>query len=104
MTLTTVTITGTFERENSQPSQGTITARLNHPLTNATENIENTPILGELNAEGKLVAQSGEPFTLVANDDSGTEPAGTVYQFALLIDTAPGTVVLRGDLTPQQQR
>lgn len=85
---TVVTITGTFERPDGEPSAGTITAQLSQPMTNGEEIVEATPILGEVTG-GQLKAPSGEPFTLVANDDVGTEPVNVRYRFTLELDNAP---------------
>jgi hypothetical protein len=89
MSLTPITITTTETRPNGEPAQGTITATLSEPITNGTTTIDPTPVLGELNEEGKLKAQSGASFTLVANDDTGTTPEGSEYTFLIEIDTAP---------------
>ena len=86
---TFVTITGSFERPNGEPAQGTNTASLAQSIRNADEIVTPTPVLGELNAEGKLVMQSGAPFVLEATDDTGTEPAGVHYRFVLQLDNAP---------------
>lgn len=89
MSFTTITITATETRPNGEPAQGTITATLSEPVTNGTTTIDPTPILGELNGEGKLKDQAGEAFTLVANDDTGTTPAGSEYSFLVEIADAP---------------
>jgi hypothetical protein len=89
MALTTITITGTFTRPNGEPDQGTITATLSEVIQNGTTIIEPTPILGTLNTEGKLVNESLLPFTLVANNDTATEPAGSTYNFLVQLDNAP---------------
>lgn len=89
MSFTSITITGSFERPNGEPAQGTITATLSETVQNGTESIDPTPILGTLNGEGKLVNQALLPFTLVANNDTGTEPAGSMYTFVIELDSAP---------------
>ena len=89
MAFTAITITGTFVRPDGLPDQGTITATLSEPMTNSGETVEVEPILGMLNSEGELVAQSGEPFELFANDDVGTKPPGAEYAFVLQLDNAP---------------
>lgn len=89
MSLTTVTITGTFENEDGTPAQGSVTAVLSEQIQNGTLIVEPVPILGRLNAEGKLVNQAGAAFTLVANDDTGTEPKGSRYQFTVTLSNAP---------------
>jgi len=89
VSFTTITITTTEIRPNGEPAQGTVTATLSEPITNGTTTIDPTPILAELNGEGKLKAQSGEAFTLVANDDTGTTPEGSEYTFLIEIADAP---------------
>jgi hypothetical protein len=88
MSFTQVTITGTEERPNNEPASGTVTATLSEQIQNGTEIIEPTPVVGEL-VEGVLLNQAGEPFTLVPNDDVGTTPTGSEYQFVLELDNAP---------------
>ena len=90
MAFTTITIAGSWERPDGQPSQGTLTATLSEPIQNGTEQIDPTPIAGVLNAAGHLVDSSGElPFTLVATNDPGTTPTGSTYEFVLELDSAP---------------
>lgn len=94
MSLTVITITGTFLGPDGQVAQGSITAELSKPIRNGTEEIEDTPISGQLNFEGELVAYpltpgTDQPFRLVANDDVGTEPTGTHYRFTINLDNAP---------------
>lgn len=90
MAFTQITITGSFDRPDGQPAQGTITATLSARMVNGTEVIEPTPISGQLDAAGALKDDSGEQrFTLAANDDSATTPTGTVYRFVLELDSGP---------------
>lgn len=89
MSLTTITITTTEKRANGEAAQGTITATLSETIHNGSEAIDPTPIVGELNSEGKLKSQSGTPFTLIANDDTATTPAGSTYTFLIELDNAP---------------
>jgi hypothetical protein len=89
LSLTTITITGTFTRPNGDPDQGTITATLSEVIQNGTTIIEPTPILGTLNSEGKLVNEALGAFTLYANDDAATTPAGSEDTFVLQLDNAP---------------
>lgn len=86
---TFIKVTGAFERADKTPATGTITATLSGKITNGELTIEPTPILGELNNEGKLIAQSGGPFELAANDDPATLPVGTTYSFVVKLDNAP---------------
>jgi hypothetical protein len=89
VSFTTVTITSAETRPNGEAAQGTIAATLSEPITNGATTIDPTSILGELNSEGKLKAQSGAAFTLVANDDTGTTPEGSEYTFLIEIADAP---------------
>ena len=89
MSFTTVTITATETRPNGEAAQGTITAQLTMQLVNGEDILDPTPILGVLNDEGELVAQSGGAFKLAANDDTATEPKGSRYQFTVNLDNAP---------------
>jgi hypothetical protein len=88
VSFTQVTITGTEERPSDEPASGTVTATLSEQIQNGTEIIEPTPVVGEL-VEGVLLDQAGEPFTLAANDDTGTTPTGSEYEFVLELDNAP---------------
>jgi hypothetical protein len=89
VSFTAITITGSFERPNGEPAQGSVTATLSETIQNGTETIEPNPVMGVLNQEGKLVAESLEAFKLEANDDTGTTPAGSTYTFLVELDTAP---------------
>jgi hypothetical protein len=52
--------------------------------------IDPTPVAGVLDVTGALKDASGlQPFTLVANDDSGTTPQGSEYSFVIVLDSAP---------------
>lgn len=90
MAFTVITITASFDRPDGQPASGTVTATLSETIQNGTEVIDPTPIVGVLNSSGQLVNDSGlAPFTLVANDDPATTPAGSVYSFLVELDSAP---------------
>jgi hypothetical protein len=89
MSLTSITITGTFTRENGEGAQGTVTATLSQTIQNGTTVIEPTPVVGELSSTGKLLNQAGAAFTLYANDDAATSPQGTSYSFLIEVDNAP---------------
>lgn len=89
MSLTTITVTGAFTRPDGTPAQGSVTATLSAPLTNGTAEVEANPVVGSLNALGQLVASTGLPFTLVANDDPATVPVGSHYTFLLDLDSQP---------------
>lgn len=90
MAFTQISVTGSFDRPDGQPAQGTVTAALSARMVNGTEVIEPTPVTGYLDAAGQLVNDSGEqPFTVAANDDAATTPAGTVYRFVLELDSGP---------------
>lgn len=86
--LTSIIITGTFEREDGTPAEGSVTATLTAPIKNGTTSITPTPEVGVIQA-GKLLSQSLGAFTLIANDDTGTEPTGTSYMFVVELDSAP---------------
>lgn len=86
--LTTVIVTGTFERPDGTPAEGSVIATLTAPIKNGTTSVVPTPEVGIIQA-GKLLAQSLGAFSLIANDDVGTEPAGTEYVFVIELDGAP---------------
>jgi lysophospholipase L1-like esterase len=88
MSFTQIAITASINRPNGESASGTVTATLSEPISNGTEIIEPTPVVGEL-VEGQLLNQAGEPFTLAANNDLGTEPSGSQYRFVLALDSAP---------------
>ncbi len=89
VSFTSITVTGSFERPNGEPAQGSVVAMLSTTIQNGTEIIDPTPVMGVLNSEGKLVAESLGPLPLAANDDAGTEPAGSTYRFVVELDNAP---------------
>jgi hypothetical protein len=89
MAFTLITITATFTRPDGQPAEGKVTATLSQQLRNGTTVLEPEPIVGVLNASGQLKDRTGElPFSLEANDDAGTLPAGSTYEFVPEIDSA----------------
>ncbi len=90
MSFTLITVTGTFTRpDGSTPTYGTVTATLSHRIQNGTSIAEPSPIVGALNQAGQLVAQSLQPFELIANDDPATAPAGSFYTFVVELDGCP---------------
>src|SRR5580700_453934 len=90
MAFTEVTITGgPFTDAAGNPLSGTGTATLSDRLVNGTQEVEPEPVQGQLNAEGMWVNTSGEAYTLVAVDDTGTEPPGAFYSWVLNFDSAP---------------
>lgn len=89
MAFTLITITANEVRPDGTVPIGTVTATLSQALTNGTQLIEPTPVVGDLNASGHLVNQSGLAFALEANDDTATTPAGSSYQFLIELDNAP---------------
>jgi hypothetical protein len=90
MAFTPITITFTDDRPDSGAGSGKVTATLSEAIQNGTEVIDPTPIVGILNASGQLKDNTGlNPFTLVANDDAGTTPAGSTYLFVIQLDSAP---------------
>jgi hypothetical protein len=88
MALTSITITATETAPSGGEATGTITATLSEQIQNATTTIEPEPILGEL-VGGKLLNQAHKAFTLYANDDAATSPAGTYYSFVVQVAGAP---------------
>ena len=89
MTLTAITVTGTFTRPDGTAMTGTGTATLSHRLVNGTTVIEPTPIPFMLSSTGTVVNLSGLPLVLDANDDAATAPVGSFYTFTLTLDDAP---------------
>jgi hypothetical protein len=83
MAFTTITLTGQFYNPDGTPAHGTVTATLDTAITNSDHTIEPTPITGIINSTGQLVAVTGEPFTLTANNDSATLPTGTFSYFTV---------------------
>lgn len=91
MTLTLITITGTLhEPSGGDPVSVKLTAMLNKAFQNGTTIVEPQPIVGVGDGTGHLVANDGEsPFTVYANDDAASSPAGSYYDFLLEVDNAP---------------
>lgn len=89
MAFTNITITATEERPDGTPAQGSVTVTLSERITNSGVSVDPTPITGTLNTSGQLVNSSGHPFVVVANDDTGTTPAGSFYSFVVEFDNAP---------------
>lgn len=89
MSLTAVTVTGTFTRADGSFASGTGTATLSHRIANGTTVIEPTPISFHLSPTGTVVNSAGTPLILEANDDTGTLPTGSFYSFVLDFDSAP---------------
>lgn len=88
MALTPITLTATFVNPDGTVPTGRITATLNAAMQNGTTIVQPAPIDGFINSTGNLVNTSGKPFVLLANDDAGTTPTGTAYDFVIQIDTA----------------
>jgi hypothetical protein len=89
MAFTNITVTGTWKRADGSAAEGYVLAKLSVPLVNGAAQADVAPIRGALNAKGELKSQAEAPFVLVANDDTGTEPTGSSYQFTLLLDGEP---------------
>lgn len=91
MAFTLITITGgPFTRPDGQPAQGTVTATLSERIQNGADVVEPTPITGTLDASGMLQNDTGlQPFTVEANNDPGTVPQGSTYEFVIETDGAP---------------
>lgn len=86
---TPIMITGTFERADQAPAQGTVTLTLSARIQNGLIIIDTEPIVARLGAAGQLINSYGGPLVVVANDDPGTLPAGTSYAFLIETDAAP---------------
>jgi hypothetical protein len=84
--LTPVILTASFRKADGTYAGGYLIATLSEPIVNGTEEVDTTPLRGQLNAEGELVNMRGDPFILVANEDPGTEPVGTAYEITLQLD------------------
>lgn len=90
MTLTLITITGTFvQPDGTDPLTGKVTATLSEAIQNGTTTIEPQPRVGVLNSAGQLVNEAGTAFQLYANDDAATVPPGSTYEFVVEIENAP---------------
>ena len=87
MSFTQVTITGTFKRSDGTPASGLITATLSQAMHNGTTSVSPGLITGTIGG-GRLIAPSGGPLVLLANDDPATAPEGTSYDFAIELDDA----------------
>jgi hypothetical protein len=88
--LTSVTITGSFvDPDSSEPRTISGTATLSQRLVNGTQIVEPEPVAFQGNASGQVVNLSGLALTLVAVDDTGTEPKTAYYTFAITVDSAP---------------
>lgn len=88
MSLTSVTITGTFKAPDGSLMTGRLIATLSATITNGAITVVPSPEHALIVA-GQLVAASGAPFVLLANDDAGTLPAASTYLFTVLVDDLP---------------
>lgn len=86
MSFTQVTITGQFQNPDGSAASGTFSATPSSQMTNGDVVLSKEGIAGTLDDEGNIIAQSGEPFTVAANDDEGTTPEGSYYSFVLALD------------------
>ena len=75
VSFTPISVQATRRNPDGSPASGTISFSLNAEMLNGVESVQPFPILGVLNPDGQLVAQSGQPIVLLANDDPGTTPA-----------------------------
>ncbi len=89
MSLTPITITGTFKRADGTPASGYVLTQLTEAITNGALQIDPVAMRGVLNAKGELQNESEAPFVLYANDDAATEPTGSHYEFTLQLDGQP---------------
>lgn len=81
MALTTVTVTGTFQKSPAVPSTGNLTWKLSADLFQAGAPVaSNAPVAVTLDAAGSFSVE------LWANDDPGTEPTGTFWEVLGIID------------------
>ncbi len=83
---TSIAVQGLFLGGDGSPSSGTFSATPNSTVTNGETEYPATPVVGELNPAGQIVAQSQEAFVIDATDDEGTEPEGSSYTFILELD------------------
>lgn len=88
MAFTQITLTGTLSRPDGTSSEGTFTATLSGTMTNGSTVVEPVPLAGILTSSGPT-DQAGQPFTLDAVDDTGTEPTDRFYTFVIEADDAP---------------
>lgn len=84
MSLTTITITGTFDGDSGQ-----VVLTRSGVMENGTETIEPVPVLGYV-LGGTLYAQDSQsPFTYEADNDPASEPPGLHTTISIQIDGAP---------------
>jgi hypothetical protein len=89
MSLTYVTITGTFKSPDGYAAHGWINFELFETLVNGALSIEPKVVRGIINDAGLLVSSSGGSLQLAANDDAATVPQGTYYWVTKQIAGAP---------------
>lgn len=96
MSITPVTVSGTYLAQPSVPAKGTVTFELNYEITDGSSmTVPTTPIVCRLDATGSFSVQ------LFANDDSTTTPQGTLWVVTESIASDPASapgpaVVTRG--------
>jgi hypothetical protein len=88
MALTPITVTGTFTAPDNSPMTGRLIATLSATIVNGVITVVPSPEHALIVA-GQLLAASGAPFVLLANDDAGTMPAASTYLFTVLVDDVP---------------
>lgn len=91
MSLTLITLEMDVLDASGSPASGTFVAQLSRPLVNGVETVDTDPTDG-LVVAGQLLTQANEPFTVVANDDVGTSPTGTLYTLTLTLEAAEPVV------------
>ena len=82
MAFTSRTVTATYLNPDDSPATGSVTASLSATMANGADGVPCIPSTATLDGSGTAT------WTLLANDDSGTTPAGTFYSFDERIDGA----------------
>lgn len=84
MAFTSRTVTATYLKPDSSAEVGTVSLELNESITDGTSAIPCIPATETLDANGTAT------WTVVANDDSTTVPAGSYY---LVVERLEGATV-----------
>jgi hypothetical protein len=84
MTSGLVAIGGRLARADGTPQSGTITAKANEQVVLAGGALTTAdPIVGALDARGRITGQAQRALEVTANDASGESPIGSFYTFTL---------------------
>ena len=89
MSATLVLLGGAFTRPDGTASEGSGVATLSAIVRNGTEEIVPEPLQLTLDGLGRVCTLALFPFILSANDDAGSVPDDTTYEFDLTIDSTP---------------